>query len=327
MSEATMTRPAQVSDRDRADTARSPYLFVVGCQRSGTTLLQRMLDCHPLLAVENDVNFIPLVINELPVDADPPITPELVERVIASRWFDRLGQEESAVNAVAARSERYSEFVSGLYGRFAAGRGKPFAGQKCPSFVRYLPRLHHLFPWARVVHLIRDGRDVALSCLEWAREGRGPSRFALWHEEPVGACALWWRWQVGIGRREGALLGAERYLELRYEDLIGEPQTALRRVTDFLALPDAPEMLAYHVGKTRLKPGRSAKKAWLPPTLGLRDWQAHMSRADQELFEALAGDRLAELGYERVYATAGQEIAAKAERCRDRWAKEVGYEH
>ena len=69
--------------------------------------------------------------------------------------------------------------------------GKPLAGEKTPDYARNLPLLHSLFPWAKFVHLIRDGRNVALSTLEWANEGKGPGRIGLWQEEPVAVCSWW----------------------------------------------------------------------------------------------------------------------------------------
>jgi hypothetical protein len=304
-----------------------PYVFVVGCPRSGTTLLQRMLDNHPELAVANDSHFIPRSISGAAVGRDPPLNPALFERVRNYRRFHKLGLSDDAVREAAAGAGTYREFVSALYAQFGKAQGKRLAGEKTPDYVRHLPVLHALFPWVRTVHIIRDGRDVALSVLQWAtreRKGpRGPAKLELWRDEPVAACALWWTWQVGAGRRDGSKLGPSHYQEVLYEDLVARPEEALRRIADFLELANAPEMLAYHAGKRRHRPGLSAKKAWLPPTPGLRDWCSAMAERDLELFEALAGDLLSELGYGRGAPTISPEIAVVAERCRTRWQGEM----
>lgn len=302
---------------------QNPYLFAVGCPRSGTTLLQRMLDHHPQLAVANDSHFIPRVIEDITDNTDPPLTPELVERVRCYRRFTRLGLSDVIVSEAAVRSQTYREFVSTLYSEYGRLRGKPLAGEKTPDYVRYLPLLHALFPWVRSIHIIRDGRDVALSTLEWAREDKGPGRFELWREEPVAVCALWWRWQVSTGMEDGKVLGPDRYREIKYEDLISRPDEILREITAFLELQFCPEMLDYHVGKTRYEPGLSAKKAWLPPTPGLRDWRTQMAERDVELFEAIAGDFLFALGYERGFNTISPRSAVVAERCRRWWDSEM----
>ena len=302
---------------------QNPYLFAVGCPRSGTTLLQRMLDHHPQLAVANDSHFIPLVIEDITDNTDPPLTPELVERVRCYRRFTRLGLSDVIVSEAAERSQTYREFVSTLYSEHGRLRGKPLAGEKTPDYVRYLPLLHTLFPWVRCIHIIRDGRDVALSTLEWAREDKGPGRFELWREEPVAVCALWWRWQVSTGRRDGKGLGPACYREARYEDLVDRPEEILRGIAAFLELPFAPEMLVYHVGKTNFGAGLSAKKAWLPPTPGLRDWRTQMTERDVELFEAISGDLLSALDYERGVNTISPGITTVAERCQKWWKSEM----
>ncbi len=298
---------------------RNPYVFVVGCARSGTTLLQRMLDQHPQLAVINEARFIPLVIPNAVAGVDPPLTRQLVERVRSDRRFSRLGLSEAAVRKAAAEARTYSDFVTGLFSEYAALQGKPLAGDKTPRYVRYIRLLHHLFPWARFIHLIRDGRDVALSALEWAREDKGPGKFELWREEPVAVCALWWRRNVSNGRRDGADLDRARYREVSYEQLVSCPEEALRDLAAFLELPFAAQMLDYHQGKTRDDPRLSAKSAWGPPTPGLRDWRAQMDHRDLELFEAIAGDLLSALGYERAFDAISPEIAAVAARCRTWW--------
>jgi sulfotransferase family protein len=302
---------------------RNPYVFIVGCPRSGTTLLQRMLDHHPQLAVANDSHFIPRVIKNVAVGTDPPLTPELVESVRTYRRFYRLGLQDAVVDEVARKTHTYGQFVSALYSAYGRLRGKPLAGEKTPDYVRYLPHLHALFPWARIVHIIRDGRDVALSTLEWAHENKGPGKFELWREEPVAVCALWWRRQVGTGRQDARHLRPSRYREIRYEDLVARPEATLRDLSAFLGLPFSPEMLAYNEGKTRHDPKLSAKKAWLSPTPGLRDWPTQMDERDVELFEALAGDLLSDLGYERRIDTPSPKIAEIADGCRRWWDSEM----
>lgn len=302
---------------------RNPYLFVVGCPRSGTTLLQRMLNSHPLLAVANDSHFIPRVIKDLAVGTDPKLTPDLVERVRTYKRFYRLELPDAAVEEAAGRSRTYSEFVGALYSEYGRLRGKALAGEKTPDYVRYLPRLHALFPWARTIHIIRDGRDVALSTLEWAKKSKGPGRFGLWRDEPVAVCALWWRRQVETGRVASESLDSNRYQEVKYEDLIDHPDASLRDLSAFLELPFSPDMLAYHEGRMRHDPGLSAKKAWLPPTQGLRDWREQMKYRDVELFEALAGDLLTSLGYERATRAVSPAISRTAGRCRRWWDSEM----
>src|SRR5881296_2859749 len=96
---------------------QNPYLFVVGCPRSGTTLLQRMLDAHPQLAVANDSHFIARAVESLHLPADAALTPAIVEWVKQYHRFHRLGLPDDAV-ARAATVGTYREFVSALYDEF-----------------------------------------------------------------------------------------------------------------------------------------------------------------------------------------------------------------
>ncbi len=310
-----------------ASLERNPYVLVVGCPRSGTTLLQRMLDSHPRLAVANDTHFITRALQKMAHQGsdsvlcgnDIPFTGELVERVLTYHRFGRLGLSGSAVGEAAAKSRTYREFVSALYTQFGLLRDKPLAGEKTPDYVRCLPMLHALLPWVRTVHIIRDGRDVALSMTEWAKDGKGPAKLDRWQDEPTAVCALWWRWHVSAGRNDGRRLGPAAYCEVAYEDLVADSERELRRVATFLDLPFAPEMLAYHAVKTGSRPDRPGKRAALPPTLGLRDWRTQMREREVALFEALAGETLVELGYERAVETIPPATRALAQSYADWW--------
>jgi len=306
-----------------AESSTSPYVFVVGCPRSGTTLLQRMLDAHPMLAVANDTHFIPQAVDKVRTGDENQLTPERIEFVRSYKRFSRLGIDGDAVDRAAGTAKTYPEFVSALYSEMAQVHGKPLAGEKTPDYVRRIPLLHRLFPDARFVHIIRDGRDVALSALQWAHDQKGPGRFELWKEQPLAVCALWWAWQVGSGHDEGVRIGSRHYLEVRYEDLTAEPEQQLQRISDFLELPYAPEMASFHEGKTRGGTNRSAKNAWLPATSGLRNWRKDLSIVDQALFDTLSGVFLQDLGYQRSSTAIGDDTIATAQHCLQWWQQEM----
>jgi hypothetical protein len=194
----------------------------------------------------------------------------------------------------------YPTFVTALFDRYAAERGKPIVGDKTPGYVREMGLLHDLFPHARFVHLVRDGRDVCLSALDWERKAEQfRRRFPTWDAAPVSTAGLWWRSHVLEGRESGRRLDSRLYLELRYEALVADPEGECRRLCDFLDVAFDRAMLRFHEGRTRFEPGLSAKHAWLPPTPGLRDWTTQMSREQVEEFEAAAGDALDAFRYPR----------------------------
>jgi len=299
---------------------QNPCVFVVGCPRSGTTLLQRMLDAHPDLTVANDTHFITQALPATVAATNPPLTADIVDAVRKYRRFPRLALTDPDVDSASGAATTFADFVSRLYDRRAEQAGKRWAGEKTPDYVRHIPVLHTLFPEARFVHIIRDGRDVALSAVPWeSRNGKGPARFELWADDPVGVCALWWSNNVLTGRRDGVVLGDGQYLEVRYEDLVAEPADTLRVVTGFLGLPFAQKMVGFHEGKTIQHPGLSAKSAWLPATAGLRDWRSEMPDRDRSLFEALSNGLLAELGYDLRSREIAPDVAVAALRLRTWW--------
>ncbi len=299
---------------------KNPVLFVVGCQRSGTTMLQRMLDAHPMLAVAYDSLFLTRPIKGEPVGFDPPLTDEVVEMARTHPRFDRLGLSDEAVERAAGGARVYSEFVCAIYDELARKHGKPLAGEKSPGYCRHLPRLHALLPWAKIVHLIRDGRDVALSIRDW---GKGAAKLELWKTEPIAVGALWWRRDVTRGCADGRALPEGVYRELRYEDVVGDPAGSMRTLAAFLGVPYDEAMVEYHRGRVKAKAGLSAKAAWLPPTKGIRDWRSQMSDRDRELFEAIAGEQLAMLGYERSCERVSPAVSEVAEACEAWWRREM----
>jgi hypothetical protein len=173
-------------------------------------------------------------------------------------------------------------------------------GDKTPSYVRSIPTLHALWPEAKFVHLIRDGRDVYISTIDWDRAFKITRRFAAWSQDPVTTAAFWWEWNVRLGRESGGLLEQDLYYELRYEALIANPPEECAKLCKFLDVPYDDAMLHFRKGRERTEPGLDAKRAWQPVTSGLSDWRSQMPAGDVERFEAAVGDLLDELGYARA---------------------------
>jgi hypothetical protein len=275
----------------------APPIFVVGCPRSGTTLLRLMLDAHPSLAIPPESHFIPLVA-QVRSRYDQPSgfdAEHMAADVMRGLRFRDWHLSDDAVRA-AIRERNPTTLASAIecfFVAYADAHGKARWGDKTPGYSIELPLISALFPEAVFVHLIRDGRNVALSLMEVPRP---PRSFA--------EAAQVWRARVSTGRADGSALG-DRYLELRYESLVEDPESSLKQICSLAALEYTPAMLDYH----REDPAASVpERNWghhrnlaMPPTAGLRDWREHMSEADQQLFEAVAGDELSELGYERRF--------------------------
>jgi hypothetical protein len=288
-----------------APHSTNPYVFIVGCPRSGTTLLQRMVNAHPQIAITPETHWIPRLYKKRSgLTVEGLVTPELISHLLELPKFTRLGigREELVELMGEGQSVSYSTFVTGIFDLFGKGQGKALVGDKTPGYARNVGILNALWPRARFIHLIRDGRDVCLSIANWPKaHQKRPGKFATWKEDPVSTTAFWWDFMVRVGREEGESLGPELYYEIRYESLVENPAEECTRLCGFLGLPYDGAMLRFHEGRTKESPSLDAKHAWLPVTRGLREWQSQMPPDDVERFEGVAGELLNELGYPRAF--------------------------
>ncbi len=285
-----------------AGSARNPCLFVVGCPRSGTTLLKRMVDAHPEIAITRETHWIARFYRKrIGITSEGLVTPQLIPSLLKYHRFSLLGIDRTDLETRVWNGEQdqFADFVSRLFDLYGRRREKSLVGDKTPGYVRHIGLLHELWPRARFVHLIRDGRDVCLSMLDWSKAGASAGRLITFQEDPVSTTAFWWKRNVRLGRASGSILPSGLYHEVHYERLCEEPQEECRLLCRFLGVPFQSRMLQFHEGRTNPDPGLSPKSAFLPPTPGLRDWRQQMPREDVERFEAAAGDLLDDLGYER----------------------------
>ena len=264
-------------------------MVILGVSRSGTTLLREMLDRHSRLAIPWESYFIPQLWDRHRAHPDRDAFLDDVGRLerVAS-W----GLAPADVAAHLPERPTFAEAVQAIYRAYAAARGKDRFGDKTPAYMQRLDLLERAFPTARYVHLIRDGRDAALSFVAMKRK----PRFNWARPRGLLAFAAQWRLEVEAARAFGL---THPYLELRYEDLVAEPERRLRDVTDFLGLEYEPAMLEYH-RDVDLSILVDHPKLREPPTAARSRWREQMSRKQLERFEAIAGDLLAELGYERA---------------------------
>ena len=294
----------------KKQSARSPAPFVVGVGRSGTTLLRLMLDAHPDLAMPPETGFIPdLIAAARPDDA----TPERLLAAVTShrKWGDfPMEPEELLARWQGLERVRPRGAVRAFYELYAEKQGKPRWGDKTPGYTMEMRQISRVLPEARFVHVIRDGRAVALSRM----------RTLALRPTEIDKVANRWRKRLLKARRQGGKL--DHYLEIRYETLVREPEPTLRRVAEFIDLPwdpahaELPRALlaaALRSSTATFPPG--ARSSPGPPRAGWRSTSrrrsrstprgstagATSSRADEiDVFEREAGELLDELGYERV---------------------------
>jgi hypothetical protein len=269
--------------------------FIVGSARSGTTLLRLILNAHPDVAVPPESRFI----TELWTGQHEIELGAFLNSLAVHKRFETwdLPIEAVAEEIGATTKVDYADAVSAAFSAYARVNGKSRWGDKTPRYVERIDLLAQLFPGARFIHLVRDGRNVALS---YANVPFGP--------KTVGKAAALWRARVIAGRTGGAALGGERYLEIRYEDLVEDPAGETKDICEFLDLTFDPGMLDYtERARGSVLPRASMYNPHVtePPQTNVRSWQDSMPPDQVEIFEAVAGDALSLLAYERRFPEPG----------------------
>jgi len=272
--------------------------FVVGFQRSGTTLLRLMLDNHPDVAVPLDTTGLwSRLEGQLSQygDLDSPDGAARMVRDLLTEERIRLWEVPFTVEEVLAarRWPGYPGIVDACYLAYARRKGKQVWGDKDPGNMLRIPTLLRWFPNGRFVHIIRDGRDA---CLSQLRQDFGFNDCL--------PCAEAWREQVWWVRSLGEVLGPTRYFELRYEDLTKDPESWLRRICEFLDLSYSSAMLDYHQRVGDSIP-ESKRHLWPmlaepPKAENSYRWKAEMSQSLRIAFEKRAGKVLRDLQYETL---------------------------
>jgi hypothetical protein len=249
-----------------------------------------MLDRHSELAIPDESYFVPQLADRHLRRVEPDDFVDDLRRInTVAEWDVPLDK----VRARLAPGMPIGSAVATVYLVYAEERGKSRWGDKTPMYMQNLRLLERLFPDALFVHLIRDGRDAALSFLEMPR---GLVTETWMHPHTPADFASQWGIEVAAARRLGRRVGT-RYLEVRYEDLVADVESVLRRISEFAGLEHEPAMAEY-TGDVDVSAKPHQQRLLQPPTAGLRDWRKQMQPADVAAFERVAGDLLGELGYE-----------------------------
>jgi hypothetical protein len=208
------------------------FFTIVGVGRSGTSLLMTALDSHPMLALPPETQFVWRHVARWP----KATLAQTRMRVATETNFARLGFD---------LDEFFAPFMTGremfsnaqayrrIFEMWAERTGSTRIGDKSPKNIEYLPLIKRIFPAARVIHIIRDPRDVFLSRTK-AKWSAGRSRLTQ---------ALAYRAQFDLARRIGPRLFGESYLEVHYEQILSNPRAELGRICSLLGVPFDPKML------------------------------------------------------------------------------------
>lgn len=291
----------------RRATGHAPMPIVVGSPRSGTTLLRLMLDSHPELAIPPETWFLPVVGRLEGENLRERFFQAIVSFPESAPAWNDFGIPAEDFHAGLREIEPFepAEGIRLFYRMYAARFGKPRWGDKTPLYGRQLPCLQELLPEARFIHIVRDGRDAAVSLRQrWFSPGYD-----------IEVQAQHWKENVSAARENGTAV--RHFLELRFEDLIRDPESELRRICSFADLDFHPDMLRYHEraparleehqGRTladgtvlvsREERLRQQAHTTRPPDLAkIGIWRSELSEEDARRFEEIAGELLTAYGY------------------------------
>ncbi len=271
-------------------------IFVVGCERSGTTLLRAMLDNHPNVAIPHEAEKYSRMFSDgTNIWNAEWKTNEIADLVRTFLGYEKvqhwkLSIEEVLINMDGRSTYRFKDILDLIYRSYAGRNGKKRWGDKTPSNTFEMPFLIESFPESQFIHIVRDGRDVYLS---WKK--------AHWVNYNVEQAASQWKAWTFAAHRYRHRLGKKRYLLIRFEDLVGRTLETLEKVTTFLQEPFAEEMLSYYK-RTDYVPERGQFYHKLlsqqPDKERIFSWKKNMLPSEKERFDLFAGKELIQYGYE-----------------------------
>lgn len=273
--------------------ANEPF-FIFGTGRSGTSLLSRLLNAHPRLAVPFEAflfqHFEPMqrYYGDLGVPANRA---RLIDDIVSS---DAIRRFEPPIdrNRVLERVARpdFGGVVDAVLGSWAAAQGKARWGEKTPHHVFRWRSIRSHFPSAKFIHIVRDPRDVVLSKI---RARHGP-------KTAYAATQDWTRY-LRAAEAAGAVVGADGMITLWYEQLVRDPVGELKRVCGFLGEEYVDDMLLFYQDPAQYPSDTTNADNLRRPVLSSNTskWRQHLSPGQIRVCEAVAGPRLEAYGYAR----------------------------
>jgi len=294
-----MMNPA--TERELTTTAQTPTaarskapVFVLGCPRSGTTVLYHMLLSAGNFAVyraeSNVFSVLQPHFGDLSSESNRR---NLLGLWLKSRLFQSTGLDAADISEKILRDcGSAGDFLRIVMEETARHQNVERWADCTPDHLLYIPEIKRQIPNALVVHIIRDGRDVALSYVKqgWAYP------FPWDRKEHLSVAGLFWEWIVNRGREHGRALGAD-YYELHYEDLVEKPRETLRTLGDFVGQElDYDKIQQVGIGSV------SAPNTSFAPDAGgtfnpVGRWEKNMTQGQLSDFESLTGTFLHQLGY------------------------------
>jgi Sulfotransferase family len=269
-------------------------VFVIGSPRSGTTLLYDMLMSAGGFAIylgESSIfNVVAPRFGNLAVRKNRE---QMWNAWLGSRLFRASGIDPGFIQSkICENCQNAGDFIRAIMEEVARNQNALRWAGNTPEETLYLPLIKRTIPDALFVHVIRDGRDVALSL----SRRRYIKPFPWRERETAIGAAIYWEWILKKGRRVGKTLGSD-YSEIRFEQLVSDPRSTLRNLSSFLDH----ELDYDRIQRTALgsvsKPNTSFKTQSRQEFNPVERWKKDLTGKELATIEELIGETLSELGY------------------------------
>jgi len=213
-------------------------VFIVGCYRSGTTLVRVMLSSHSKVYICEETGYIPLIFEKIDKYGDLNRDDNLItlikdiNKYLLNTGWRRVPRPE---DCIAEIKERTFEEIVRYVALYNAPQSVKIWGDNTPVYVNSFFTLSTLFPDAKFINVVRDGRDVAASAKRLHIGGFN-----------VTTLAMEWNERISNGLLAQHILGCDKVMTIRYEDLVSNPKVELTKICSFLGLKFENEMLNYY---------------------------------------------------------------------------------
>lgn len=266
-------------------------IFIGGCDRSGTTLLGSMMGSHDKCVCVPESQFIIDIINGSKFDANSIDSLHILKLISNHPRFKLWGIIlDPAPFAKRNRTTTYSRLIEWLVTKYGEANRKAqfdYWVDHTPSNVKYASALFSLYPNAKLIHIIRDGRSVASSIIP-----------LNWGPKTIDQAAYFWLKNLSYGLAAESAFGPNLILRVKYEDLVLNPEQTLKLICEFINLDYQPHMIN---GTGFNLPAYTRKQHMLvgskPDPSRINAWENNLSSREIEIFENITGDMLTYLGY------------------------------
>ncbi len=275
-------------------------IFILGAPRSGTTLLQYLFKSHPKVSIPGEEShfIIPFYKKFKNIElSKKKIVSILMEmKKMRPQFFCEQVNPALVINDTLIDNmglENVHDFpslVQRLYQYNAESEGKVIWGDKTPYYILHIKLLLEMFPDARFIHVLRDGRDVALSVLDRKHD------FFIYN---LYMAAKTWEFYVKTGREQGVKLRNDQYCEVKYEELVSRPGEVMKSLCDFIQIEYTAKVLDFDRPKS-LTTNLLKKTPMIQQAISKSNtakWKRNLTSDKIELFDSSVGALLAELGY------------------------------